>query len=223
MEKKIGTIGWMALTLLVVLLGVTTVYAQGPGFGPGPGAGPRWGERHRWGSSEPDKGLNLTPEQKANFREMRKKFIRENAQLIGAMVGKRLEVRSLWADPKADSQTILAKEKEWRDLQNQMRDKVIQAKLEARKILTPEQIANWKPWGMRHRGMMGRGARKGCGLWGDKAHHGFGPGRAQESFVPHPGGIRSSVGEDEMAKGDFDLASARGMDPEMALGWLIDD
>jgi Spy/CpxP family protein refolding chaperone len=167
MEKKIIGLGLVAIALLVILLGVTYVYAQAPGFALG--HGPRWGERHHWGSLEPGKGLNLTPEQKANFREMRKKFIQENAQLIGALVAKRLELRSLWTDPKADPQVILAKEKEWRDLQSQMRDKVIQAKLEARKILTPEQIANWKPWQMRHRGMMNRGPGRGCG-------QGMGPG-----------------------------------------------
>ena len=167
MEKKIIGLGLVALALLVILLGVTYVYAQAPGSGPG--HGPRWEERHHWGSSEPGKGLNLTPEQKTNFREMRKKFIQENAQLIGALVAKRLELRSLWTDPKADPQVILAKEKEWRDLQNQMRDKVVQAKLEARKILTPEQIANWKPRQMRHRGMMNHGPGRGCG-------QGMGPG-----------------------------------------------
>jgi len=160
MEKKIGTFRWMALTLFVVLLGVTSVYAQGPGFGPGPGAGPRWGERHCWGSSEPDKSLNLTPEQKASFTEMRRKFMRENAQLIEHWLERGWRFGRFGLIQSADSQTLLAKEKEWRDLQNQMRDKVFQAKLEIRKILTPEQIANWKPWGMRHRAMMGHGPQE---------------------------------------------------------------
>jgi len=191
MEKKIITLGLVALMLLVILLGVTYVYAQGFGSGPGPGPGPRWAERHRWGSSESGKGLNLTPEQKASFREIRKKFIQENAQLIGALVAKRLELRSLWTDPKADSQAILAKERELRDLQNQMRDKVIQAKLETRKILTPEQIANWKPWRMRHRGMMGHADGRGCGFGSDKARLEFGSEAAEESSVHDLGWIQA--------------------------------
>ncbi len=220
MEKKIITLGLVALMLLVILLGVTYVCAQGSG--PGPGAGPRWGERHRWGSSEPGKGLNLTPEQKASFREIRKKFIQENAQLIGALVAKRLELRSLWTDPKADPQAILAKEKELRDLQNQMGDKVIQAKLEARKILTPEQIANWKPWRMRPRGMMGHAPGRGCGFGSDKAHLDLGLDATQESSVRHLAGIQVGGLHEEEIQGDLDLLSASGMGLGTDLGWSME-
>lgn len=144
MRKTIVALGLVA----VMLLSVSYVYAQGAGFGPGH----REMRYQGWG---PGKENPLTPEQKTKFQELRRKFREENAQLIGAIVTKRLELQSLWTDPKADSNAILAKEKELRSLQNQMRDKVVQMKLEARKFLTPEQIANWKPgWGMG-RGMMG--------------------------------------------------------------------
>ena len=160
MKKRIMTLALVTL----MLLGVSHVYAQSPGYGPGPGPGPRWGERPRWGSSEPGMGLNLTPEQKAKFQEMRRKFIEENAQLIGALIAKRLELRSLWTDPKSDPKAILDKEKELRVLQNQMRDKVIQAMLEARKTLTPEQLAKFRlDWGMCGSGMMGHGHGMGFG------------------------------------------------------------
>ncbi len=167
----------IALGLFVVMLfSFTYAYAQDPGVRPGHG-----GMHHQesWG---PSKTFNLTPEQKAQFRELRRKFRQENAQLIGALVTKRIEFQSLWTDPKADPKAILDKERELRDLQNQMKDKVIQSKLEARKFLTPEQIANWKPgWGMGrghmmgrggmmgHSGMMGQGGMMGCG-------HGMGSG-----------------------------------------------
>jgi Spy/CpxP family protein refolding chaperone len=125
----------IALGLVMVMLwGVSYVYAQEQGDPP----------RHRWMHGQESWGqgkrLNLTPEQKARFQELRRKFIEENAQLIGGLVAKRLELKSLWTDPKADSQTILSKERELRDLQNRMRDKIIQYKLEARNSLTPEQI-----------------------------------------------------------------------------------
>jgi Spy/CpxP family protein refolding chaperone len=125
----------MALGLVTVMFfGVSYAVAQEQGDPP----------RHGWMHGEKSWGqgkrLNLTPEQKAKFQELRRKFIGENAQLIGGLVAKRLELRSLWTDPKADSQAILAKEKELRDLQNRIRDKVIQYKLEARNSLTPEQI-----------------------------------------------------------------------------------
>ena len=113
---------------------------------------------HHHESMASEKGYSVTPEQKAKFREMRRKFIGENAQLIGSLVAKKLELRSLWTDPKADPKAILDKERELRGLRDQMRDKVVQAMLEARKELTPEQIAHWKPWKMlrMHHGMKGR-------------------------------------------------------------------
>lgn len=167
MKKTIITIGLVAL----MLFGVTYVYAQGHGFSPG----------HRgmhsqasWGTS---KDYPLTPEQKTKFQELRRKFNEETAQLKGALLTKRLELQSLWTNPKADPKAILDKEKELRDLQNQMRDKVVQFRLEARNLLTPEQITEFGPaWGLDHGfgrgrmmgpgGMMGRGQgmghRGGC-------------------------------------------------------------
>lgn len=156
MKKTIVALG----LVVVMLLGVTYAYAQGPGFGPGFGPGHRgttpqesW-YQGRWSS--------LTPEQKAKFQELRRKFSDENAKLIGAMVTKRLELRSLWTDPKADSKAILDKERELRDLQNQLRDKAVQMRLEARKFLTPEQITNFGPGGGMGPGF-GRGHKMGYG------------------------------------------------------------
>lgn len=155
MKRKIVALGLVA----IVFLGVTyVVYAQSSGSGPDTST--RCGKRAHWRFWESGKGLNLTPEQKATFREMRRKFMGENAQLIGALVAKRLELRSLWTDPNSNSEAILAKEKELRDLQNQMRDKVVQGLLEARKTLTPEQISKiGAKWGMGRGGKMGRRQR----------------------------------------------------------------
>ena len=155
----------------VLIFGAAYVYAHGPGD---PGHGKMHGEEH-WG---PGKENPLSPEQKAKFQELRRKFRSENAQLIGSMVAKRLELQSLWTDPKADPKAIIDKEKEMRDLQNQMKDKMVQMRLEARKFLTPEQIASWKPGmgmgrgpGGSHGsmmggrgGMMGRGQGMGMGM-----------------------------------------------------------
>ncbi len=168
MKKMILTLGCVALMLLSVTYG----YAQGHGMGPG------HSPMHFQESLRPGKAPQLTPEQRTQFQELRRKFEQENAQLIGALVAKRLELRSLWADSKADSNVILDKEKELSDLQAQMRGKIVQLKLEARKFLSPEQITNWKlgrgmgrgrmmarahmmrPGGM---GMMGRGSMMDCG------------------------------------------------------------
>jgi len=145
------TIVLLGLVILMVL-GVTYAYAQAPGSDPG-----HKGMHESWG---PGKDYSLTPEQKAKIQELRRNFRRENAKLIGAIVTKKLELESLWTDPKSNLKALLDKERELRDLRNQPKDKAVLMRLEIRKLLTPEQIQNWKP----HRGM-GRGhmmADPGC-------------------------------------------------------------
>jgi len=153
MKKALIALG----LVMVMFFGVSYVYAQEQGDP----------ARHGWMHGEKSWGqgkrLNLTPEQKAKFQELRRKFVAENAQLIGGLMAKRLELRALWTDPKVDSKTILAKEKELRDLKNRMEDKVIQFKLEARNSLTPEQIEKL--------GMMGG---MGFGFGHGFHHHGRG-------------------------------------------------
>jgi Spy/CpxP family protein refolding chaperone len=159
----------LALSLVTVLiLGVTYVYAQGPGFGPGHRG---MASQESWGSG---KWSSLTPEQKTKFQELRQKFNEETAPLKGSILTKRLELKSLWSNPKADSKAILDKEKELRTLQNQMKDKVVQYRLEARNFLTPEQITEFgQGRGMGHGfgrdHMMGHGRGMGPGS-------GMGPG-----------------------------------------------
>lgn len=165
MKKKLIALGLVT----VMLLTVTYVYAQGPGFGQGPKGMP---PHESWRQQE---WSFLSPEQKAKFQELRRRFDEETAQLKGAMLTKRLELRSLWTNPKADLKAIVDKEKELRDLQNQFKDKAIQKKLEARKLLTPEQIADLgQGYAMGPRSgyghMMGRGAGTGRGAMG----HGYG-------------------------------------------------
>jgi Spy/CpxP family protein refolding chaperone len=125
---------------------------------------------------------NLTSEQKAKFQELRRKLDDEAAPLKGNMLTKRLELRSLWTDPKADPKTITDKEKELRDLQDQMRDRIVQFKLEARKILTPEQLAEFgSRWGMGR--VYGRGHMMGYGH-GMGYEMGHGPGMGWGGMGP---------------------------------------
>ena len=153
----------LALSLITVLvLGMTYVYAQTPAQGPG--HGPGWKGERGWESGNPGRFSNVTPEQKAKFQELRRKFNEETAQLRGALVTKRIELQSLWTNPNADPKAIVDKEKELRDLQNQMKDKVLQVRLEARKFLTPEQIqesGQGMGRGFGHGRMMGPGRGMG--------------------------------------------------------------
>ena len=153
MKKTIIVLGLVG----VVLVGAIYAFAQGPGHGPGAG---KMG-RGDWGYQ---KGLNLTSDQKAKFQELRQKFNDETTQLRETLLAKRAELRSLWTDPKADSKTIMEKERELRDPQDQMRDKMVQMRLEGRNILTLEQLSQiGQGRGMGPGGMMGRSGMMGYG------------------------------------------------------------
>lgn len=162
MKKTMIAMGLVA----VMLIGVTHAFAQNPGAqNPGPGPGPgHWRMGHQyWGQRG---GPSLTPEQRTKFQELRRRFNDETAQLKGAILTKRLELQSLWTDPKADPKAITDKEKELTALKGQVRDKMVQYKLEARKVLTPEQISQ-----LAQRREMGN--RFGRGHMGG---HGYGMG-----------------------------------------------
>jgi Spy/CpxP family protein refolding chaperone len=152
MKKTMIALGLVA----VMLLGISYAYAHGPGFFKGPTG--KYSQEY-WG---PGKVSSLTPEQEAKFQELRQKFNEETAQLRGALLTKRLELQSLWRNPEADSKAIMDKERELRDLQNQMRDKIVQNMLEARKLLTPEQIMTFGQ-GFRKGLRFGEGRRMGWG------------------------------------------------------------
>ena len=142
----------------IVVMGVTYVYAQGPGFGPG------FGPRANCGGTGPRQDCpgfkgdsTLTPAQKTELQHLRQKFFDETAPLRETIRSKRLELRSLWTDAKADPKLIQEKEKEVRELSNQMKDKMVQLRLDGRSTLTPEQLSQMG--GFRSRG---RGFGRGC-------------------------------------------------------------
>jgi Spy/CpxP family protein refolding chaperone len=208
MKKWMIALGLFAATVF----SVSYAFAQGSGHGPGHGSahpesvhGRGHGEMRHHESAGAGKDLSMTAEQKAKFQELRRKFRSENAQLIGAMVAKRLELQTLWTDPKAESKAIMDKERELSDLKNQMRDKAVQLKLEARKFLTPEQITKFgSRWGMRHgfgcshmmggHGKMDRGGMMGCD---GMLEHGRGMGHGMgmmDHGAGHGGGRMGSMG-----------------------------
>ncbi len=145
MKKTMMALGFV----MVLIFSLTYVYALDQGGDPGQKGMGEMGHSHKgWGH---DKGLSFTPEQQAKFKELRRDFRRDNAQLIGSLVAKKIELQALLTDPKADSNAIMDKSRELRDVQNQLRDKFVGTMLEARKMLTPEQIDNLKPaWFWRH-------------------------------------------------------------------------
>ncbi|MFB3886163.1 MAG: Spy/CpxP family protein refolding chaperone [Thermodesulfobacteriota bacterium] len=176
MKKAIIALGLVG----VILFGITYAYARGPGFGRG-----EMGQycQGPWGSG---KEFSLTPEQLSKLNELRQKLNEETAQLRGNILTKRLELQSLWTNPKADPKAILEKEKELRDLQNQMKDKMLQLRLEARKILTPEQISKFGQGRMMNPGF-GPGRMRGH-RYGMTHGYGMGPGFGQDCWKGSPRG-----------------------------------
>ncbi len=139
----------------ILLMGAVYAYAGGLGYGHGPRG--KMGQEF-WSS--------LTSDQKAKLQELRRKFVEETASLRGSMLTKRLELQALWRNSKTDEKTLREKEKELRDLQNQWREKWIEHRLEARKLLTPEQLASLPYGGWMKGSCVGfeRGLRKGYGM-----------------------------------------------------------
>jgi Spy/CpxP family protein refolding chaperone len=164
MKKILIVLGIVAFCLLTV----TYAPAQGmPGFHSPPGPPnppcPR---------GVPGKEPSLTPEQQTKFQELTQKFNEETAALKGSLLGKRLELQALWSNPKTEPDTLMAKEREMRDLQNQMDEKSLQHKLEIRKLLTPEQISQFGQ-SMGRVPFFGRGRMMDYDM---RMHHRRGPG-----------------------------------------------
>ena len=128
--KKTIIIG-LSLTLAVALA-ASIALAWGPGFGRGFGMGP--------GSCTPPIP-NLTAEQSSQIQTLRDAFLKEIEPIQNDLQAKRAEFQNLWSDPKADPAAITAKQKEMWDLQSQIREKAADLRLEVRKVLTPEQLA----------------------------------------------------------------------------------
>jgi Spy/CpxP family protein refolding chaperone len=128
--KKTIFIG-LSLALALALI-ASVAFARGPGFGRGFGAGQGYG-------TPPIP--NLTADQSAQIQALRDSFLKENESLQKELYAKGQELRKLWSTPDADPATIKAKQNEISDLRSQLQDKATDLRLEIRKVLTPEQLA----------------------------------------------------------------------------------
>jgi len=110
--------------------------------------------------------MSLTPDQKGRLEELRRKFLGENAELIGALVARKLEFHSLWSDSKADPKAIMDKGRELASVQAQLKERILRVMVDARSFLTPEQINHVKRRWFSHRGMMARHGADGDRMMG---------------------------------------------------------
>ena len=135
---------------------------QGRGMGLGPVPGP-----FPWCPP----GLNLSQEQIDRLQNLRNKFFNETAVLRADLYKKQLELETLFIEPTPDVKKAEKLQADISALRGQLDQKLVQAQLDARKILTPEQIAQLPPGCLLGFGPPG-GGRGGefCRGWG------FGPG-----------------------------------------------
>jgi len=155
---------WHVGIMVVLFLALTTtVFAFGGRGGQGAGFGSPMAMAAN---------LNLSKEQSEKMWQIKEKFHNDTQKIRYELFQKRIEMKSLYADPKADEATLLAKQKELNALRQGMQDKMIQMRLEQRKILTPEQIKklNETSYGPGY-------GRKGAGRGPCGQGAGFGPDR----------------------------------------------
>jgi zinc resistance-associated protein len=151
---------WLLALALVMSLGAASAWARGPmgmGGGMGMGCGPGM--------------MNLTPEQAGKLFDLKEKFRTDTASLRKSLMTKRLEMKALWKAANPDEKAIIAKQKEISALRDQMMEKMVPFRLEAKKIAP--QAGFGRGMGMGHGGGMGMGV--GCGM-GPGGGMGMGPG-----------------------------------------------
>jgi len=153
MKKALTMVG---IILLVAAIAVP-VLAQGPGWGRGRGRGMGMGFTNRvtpYCESIP----NLSAEQSARLKELREQRAKEVLPLQNELISKRVELRRLWLQANPDEAKIKAKQHEITELENKLREKMTEYRLECHKILTPEQQAQLQAFWPRK--YFGYGARR---------------------------------------------------------------
>ncbi len=137
------------------------VLAGGWAFAHGPWGARRYGHR---GYGHVDPYSKLSPEQREKLQAQEQEFYQDTAQLRGELYQKRLELRSLWVDPKADSEKIKAKQREVFDLQRRIQDKALDHRFAVQDLIPEEQFGQGQ-WGYGYG--MGYGNHHGSGhMWG---------------------------------------------------------
>ena len=126
---------WTMTAMVLLFAGAiaTSAFGFGWGRGPGFGSGPCGGDFARFS------GLELTADQKAQLTAMRDAQFKEIEPLREQMFAKRDALRKLWLEPNPDQAKILAAQQEMRSLRDQLQDKMTAFRLDALKVLTPEQ------------------------------------------------------------------------------------
>jgi zinc resistance-associated protein len=161
MKRQMLTKGLPVMLMLMLVLGLSTAAWAGP-FGHGHGRGYGHGF------------MNLTPEQAGQLFDLKQKFMDDTAAQRKAMWVKRAELRALWKAENPDAKQIVAKQKELNAVREQLMEKSVAFRLQARKICP--QIGKGMGKGMGRGAGMGSGMGMGMGSGMGMAMAGDGPG-----------------------------------------------
>jgi zinc resistance-associated protein len=160
----------LTYTALIFVLVAWTAAAEAQWwkFGRGSGSGMAPG----WQSDFP--GLNLTVDQQQKLNSLYQIYWKNVAPLNTKLNQKQLEMNSLLLEQNPDQSKVANLQKELSGLQSNLNNRRINYQLEAKKILTSEQIAQLPPgcslgFGTMMRGYgpgygCGRGPGYGCGM-----------------------------------------------------------
>ncbi|MFZ5450537.1 MAG: Spy/CpxP family protein refolding chaperone [Thermodesulfobacteriota bacterium] len=153
MKRKMLTKGIPVMLMLALVLSLSTA-AWAKGFGRGP--------------------MNLTPEQAGQMFDLKEKFMQDTAELRKAMWIKKAELRTLWRAENPDAKAIQAKQKEMNALREQLQAKMVDFRIQARKICPQLGKGMGRGMGMGHG--MGKGMGRGMAMAGGGPGMGMGPG-----------------------------------------------
>jgi Spy/CpxP family protein refolding chaperone len=137
----IGNIKIQAITLILVLM-TSSVQAFGPGFRD------HSSSSRGSGKSLEDKSFHLTPEQEAQLKGLRDKFLEETIFFRSEIPIKLAELRTLWTDPKPDKDKINTKKKEIMELYTELQIKATDNRVLAQSFLSQEQAEKLPVFGL---------------------------------------------------------------------------
>jgi Spy/CpxP family protein refolding chaperone len=159
---------YVVLTAVIFVALAATAFAFGPGAGPMMGKGYGIHEGGEMGPGYMGRGpkLDLSSEQLTAMKQLREKFRIDTEALRNDLIQKQIELKKVYTDSKASDAAILAKQKEVDALKQKMRDKMVQLKLEQRKIFTPEQLTKLSESTQAFGNGRGRGKGFGPGACG---------------------------------------------------------
>ncbi len=153
-----------AIILILPVLAQAQAGPSGEDLGSPPPRGRMMGPMHH-PMADWARRMNLTEAQMEKLRELRESYLQDTLTWRNERLVQRYHLRNMLRDPKVDAAIILAKQKEISDLEAKIQERTVLFQLEARGILTPEQMRllprDWGGEGFEHHRMMpGRGPRR---------------------------------------------------------------